>query len=211
MPAVTHPLKQALWKNYVRQYHEASCSVASVATVVNTLREVLRGEPSEITQMDLLDKVPAGNWKKRMSPGGDNGKRGLPLALFGEVVEESLAAFEIPVAGVETVSLREGSAREAMETLKRWLHGFETQGDGLIIAHFDQGAFLPELNIPHISPVGGYDAETFRVTILDVDRFQPAPYSISFERFLRGVSRPYLFPFRLRGLKTGGYVHIRLR
>lgn len=92
IPAAGSPLKRSLWKHYVRQYHEASCSVASVATVVNALGEGI-GQAGEIIQMDLIDKVKTGNWKKRVNPEGDNGKRGLPLALLGEVVRGSLEAF----------------------------------------------------------------------------------------------------------------------
>jgi len=216
-PAAGSRLKRALWRHYVKQYHEASCSVASVATVVNALGEVIAGRPGEITQMDLLDRVTTGNWKKRMSPEGDNGRRGLPLALFGEVVRGSLEALRIPFASVETIDTRDGGSRdgalagEGRETLRKRLLEFETQGNGVIIAHFDQGAFVPELNIPHISPVGGYDDATGRVTVLDVDRFQNGPYSIPLERFYRGMSRPYPLPFRLLGLTNGGYVYIRLR
>ncbi len=212
-PADGSRLKRALWKHYVRQYHEASCSVASVATVVNALEEVIHGTAGEITQMDLLDNVKTGNWKKRMSPEGDGGKRGLPLGLFGDVVRGSLEAFQIPFASIEIVDPRGGplSVQEKKETLRNRLHEFETLGNGLVIAHFDQGAFIPELGIPHISPVGGYDDHTGRVTVLDVDQFQSMPYRIPFERFYRGISKPYLFPFRLRGLANGGYIYIRLR
>lgn len=211
--AAGNSLKRSLWKHYVRQYHEASCSVASVATVVNALGEVINGQAGEITQMDLLDKVKTGNWKKRMSPGGDDGKRGLPLALFGDVVRGSLEAFQIPFSSIETVDLREEPLpeQEKKETLRNRLREFETLGNGVIIAHFDQGAFVPELNIPHISPVGGYDDTTDRVTVLDVDRFQGTHYSIPFERFYWGISKPYSCPFRFFGLTNGGYIYIRLQ
>ncbi len=209
--AGTH-LKRSLWKHYVRQYHEASCSVASVATVVNALGEVAKGQAGEITQMDLLDKVKTGNWKKRMSPEGDNGKRGLPLTLFSDVVRESLDAFQIPFSSIEAVDIREGAMpeQEKKETLRSRLHEFEAVGSGVIIAHFDQGAFVPELNIPHISPVGEYDDRTSRVTVLDVDQFQIAPYRIPFERFYWGISKPYHLPFRFLGLRNGGYIYIKL-
>jgi len=99
--------------------------------------------------------------------------------------------------------------REKKETLRNRLREFESLGNGVIIAHFDQGAFVPELNIPHISPVGGYDDRTDQVTVLDVDRFQSEPYSIPFERFYRGISKPYPCPFRFLELSNGGYVYIR--
>lgn len=212
VPAAGHPLKRSLWKHYVKQYHEASCSVASVATVVNGLGEYIHGQAEEITQMDLLDRVKTGNWKKRMSPEGDNGKRGLPLALFGEVVRESLEALRLPFSSMETVDLRKAprSEQEKKEILRNRLREFETLGNGVVIAHFDQGAFVPEMNIPHISPVGGYDGRSDRITVLDVDRCQSGPYSIPFDRFYSGMSKWYPRPFRFLGLSNGGYVYIKL-
>ncbi len=211
-PAVSNSLKRALWRHYVKQYHESSCSVASVATVINALGEVTRGAADNVTQMDLLDRVRAGNWKKRMSPEGDGGKHGMPFRLFGDVVEESISVFEIPVHSIEAVNLWKSPLpdQEKKELLRRRLEAFETLGNGVIIIHFDQGAYVPDLNIPHISPVGGYDAATSRVTILDVDQSQ-SPYSVSFDRFYRGISKPYAFPMRLGEMSNGGYVYIRLR
>jgi hypothetical protein len=212
-PAAGNALKRALWRHYVKQYHESSCSVAAVATVINALGEVTRGAADHVTQMDLLDRVRAGNWKKRMSPEGDDGKHGMPFGLFGEVVKGSIDAFQIPVLSVETVDLRKSRLpeREKKALLRSRLEAFETQGDGVIIIHFDQGAYVPDLNIPHISPVGGYDSATGRVTIMDVDQGQSGPYSVSFDRFYRGISKPYPFPFRLGEMSNGGYIYIRLR
>ena len=212
-PATGNSLKRALWRHYVKQYHESSCSVASVATVINALGEVTRGAADNVTQMDLLDRVQAGKWKKRMSPEGDNGKHGMPFRLFGDVVKEGINVFQIPVHSVETVNLWQSPLpeREKKELLRSRLEAFETLGNGVIIIHFDQGAYVPDLNIPHISPVGGYDTATSRVTILDVDQAQDSPYSISFDRFYRGISKPYAFPMRLGEMSNGGYIYIRLR
>lgn len=212
-PATGNALKRALWRYYVKQYHESSCSVAAVATVINALGEVIRGAADNVNQMDLLNRVQAGNWKKRMSPEGDDGKHGMPFELFGEVVKGSIDVFQIPVLSVEAVDLRKSPLQEQKkrELLRRRLEAFETLGNGVIIIHFDQGAYVPELNIPHISPVGGYDAAIDRVTILDVDRTQSGPYSISFDRFYQGISKPYPFPFRLGEMQNGGYIYIRLR
>jgi hypothetical protein len=211
-PATGNALKRSMWRHYVKQYHESSCSVAAVATVINALGEVIRGRAGNVTQMDLLDRVKAGNWKKRMSPEGDDGKHGMPFGLFGEVVKGSIDAFEIPVRSVEAVDLRKSPLPERgkKELLRSRLEDYEALGNGVIIIHFDQGAYVPDLNIPHISPVGGYDTATDRVTIMDVDQAQSGPYSISFDRFYRGISKPYPFPFRLGEMSNGGYIYIRL-
>jgi hypothetical protein len=205
-PETGNALKRALWRHYVKQYHESSCSVAAVATVINALGEVTRGRADNVTQLELLDRVEAGNWKKRMSPEGDDGKHGMPFGLFGEVVRGSIDAFRIPVRSVESVDLRNStlSEREKKELLRRRLEDFETLGNGVIIIHFDQGAYVPDLNIPHISPVGGYDTATDRVTIMDVDRTLDWPYSISFDRFYRASPSRIPFPSGWGRCQTAG-------
>ena len=93
-----------------------------------------------------------------------------------------------------------------MSRLKR----FEEQGDCLLIAHFDQGCFLPEMHIPHISPVGGFDPDTQSVKMLDVDNNLTSPYQVSFDVFYRGLSTNYNAVFRHYGYAEGGYVFVRM-
>lgn len=203
---------QALWKHRVKQYNEASCSVASVATVVNALREIqgIAGPP--LRQQDLLDAVRTVRWKERMAAGGDNGRRGLPLPLLAAVVESSLDVYGIGYRLVETIpATRKKDAAKAVRTvLLRRLRAFARNGSCVLIAHFDQGAVVPTLNIPHISPVGDYDSRTGRVTILDVDIDQERPYRISFDRFHAGLASDYHGFFRPFGYGSGGAVCIHL-
>ncbi len=203
-------LKSALWKHYVKQFHGSSCSVASVVCVVNALRDI-KGKPSQITQMQILNDVSAGNWKKRMSPEGDNGRRGLPLKLLGKIVKASLDTYQIPCQHVAIVEAKKdpGDSEVLKADLWKRLQEFE-DGTGVIIAHFDQGVYVKALNIPHNSPVGGFDAKTGKVIILDVDSFQEHPYEISFDTFYSGLSSDYHHLFRAFGYTGGGYVFIRL-
>ncbi|MBW2612476.1 MAG: phytochelatin synthase [Deltaproteobacteria bacterium] len=200
-------LQQALWRHYVKQFNEAACSVASVATVINALRAVGGSGSRPVRQTEILDRVTAGHWKARMGLGGHNGRRGLPLALLGEVVRCALAAYDIRTAGVETVAAprRPGPAQSVRRRLCQRLHGFQTAGSGLIIAHFDQGVFLPTLNIPHISPVGAFDPHGGQVTVLDVDAEVANPYRIDFDTFYRGLASNYHHIYT-----GGGYIYIRL-
>ncbi|MFO7667529.1 MAG: phytochelatin synthase family protein [Desulfobacterales bacterium] len=207
-----NPLKAALIKHHVKQYHEASCSVASVVSVINALRENQESDFISISQMDILEKVRTGNWKERMSEKGDNGKRGLPLPLLGEIVKSSLNEYGIEYKEIEIIEAPEnsGQSEKIREVLWTRLSDFETKGNCLIIAHFDQGSFLRSLNIPHISPVGGFNTKTGDVTILDVDPQQEKPYEISFDTFCKGIFSNYHHVLKPFGFKSGGYIYIKL-
>jgi hypothetical protein len=205
-------LKTALLKHFVKQFHEASCSVATVVTCLNAIRATQGSQAPPISQMEILEKVKTGNWKKRMSAAGDNGRRGLPLPLLGKVVEGSLDAYGIKAKAVEIVQVRKQSASSARikaDLLQR-LHDFEKKGDCLIIAHFNQGVYVRALNIPHISPVGGFDPQHMTVTVLDVDTSQEKPYRVAFDTFYKGLASDYGHIFRPFGYGSGGYVFVRL-
>lgn len=206
-------VKDGIFKHHVKQFHESSCSVASVVSVVNTLLErqgALNGTP--VTQQDLLEKIRTAHWKERMSDQGYNGRRGLPLKVLGQVVAASLKGYGIRYQAVETVQVTCDPARsEAMkQDLRNRLERFETQGNCLLISHFDQGSFLQEFHIPHISPVGGFDPISGKVTLLDVDPSQTHPYEISFDTFYKGLSYDYNFMFRHFGYAEGGYIFIQI-
>jgi hypothetical protein len=209
-----NPLKKAMFKHHLKQFHESSCSVASVVNTVNALGEITgsMADHGPISQMDILNKVKAANWKKRMSPEGDNGRRGLPLFMLGDVVKESLEAYNIPhrfVKTIQTVKEPEKATHLKRELLDH-LMNYDPKGRALIIAHFNQGVFVKALQIPHISPVGAFDPRTRTVTMLDVDFLQEAPYRISFDRFYNGLSSDYNPFFRHFGYGSGGYVYIGL-
>jgi hypothetical protein len=205
-------LKQGIWKYHVKQFHESSCSVASVVSCINALRALKNGNMTPISQHDILDRVTTGHWKARMSKGGYHGRRGLPLSLLGRVVKDSIAAYGLAVRAVEVVPTPVNAPGDASihTTLKARLKTFDQKGKGLIIAHFDQGAFIPTLNIPHISPVGAYDAASGRVTMLDVDPEEKRPYQISYETFYTGLSSNYHHMFTAFGYNGGGYVYIQV-
>lgn len=209
---VGNRLKDGLFRYHVKQFHDASCSVATVASVVNTLSACRGVEHPAVSQRELLEKVRTAHWKERMGDGGYRGKRGLPLAVLGEVVKESLTVFKLPHQAVEILKApRQGRALNAYKrTLRARLERFEKQGDCLIISHFDQGCFVPEFHIPHISPVGGFDAGQDLVTLLDVDPAQKRPYRISFNTWINGLSSRFNHVFRPFGYDGGGVVIIRL-
>jgi hypothetical protein len=207
-----HPLKQAIWKSHVKQFHESSCSVASVASCINAVRSLTDSVTAPVSQSDILDRVTTGHWKERMGDGGYRGRRGLPLPLLGRVVKDSFEAYGIQFQDVDVVQTPHNAFKRSpvKTTLKKRLRNFDRFGNGLIIAHFDQGSLVPTLNIPHISPVGAYDAVTDRVTVLDVDPEQKSPYEVDFDTFYQGLACDYHRVLAAFGYGSGGYVHVRL-
>lgn len=128
-----------------------------MVSVINALLDKDRTlNHGPITQQEILEKVRTAHWKERMGSNGYKGRRGLPLEVLGQVVKASLDAYEINYHALEIVQARgeKDLSLAIRATLLSRLKQFETQGNCLIIAHFDQGSFLQELNIPHISPVG---------------------------------------------------------
>ncbi|MGA6924768.1 MAG: phytochelatin synthase [Desulfosarcina sp.] len=208
-----NPLKQAIWRYHVKQFHDSSCSVATVVACINAIRSLDHNGMRPLGQADLLERVTTGHWKERMSDGGYRGRRGLPLQLLGRVVEESIAVCGLRVLGVDVVQTPKAcpSGSPIRAILKKRLQDFDRHGAGLVIAHFDQGAWVPTLDIPHISPVGAYDAASERITMLDVDPEQHRPYEIDFETFYKGLSENYHHVFDAFGYGSGGYVYIRMR
>ena len=207
-----NPLKQAIWKNHVKQFHASSCSVASVVSCINAVQSLTDGGAAPVSQSDILEQVPTGHWKERMSDDGYRGRRGLPLPLLGKVVKDSFESYGIRFQDVDVVQTPQHLPRRSpvRTTLKKRLRNFDHFGSGLIIAHFDQGSLVPTLNIPHISPVGAYDPVSDRVTVLDVDPDQPAPYEVDFDTFYQGLASDYHRVLAAFGYGSGGYVYVRL-
>ncbi|MGM0419048.1 MAG: phytochelatin synthase family protein, partial [Thermodesulfobacteriota bacterium] len=192
-------LKKKLIQNQEKQFNEAACSVASVVSVVNATGSYFFGDSfDKVTQQEILDKVRTGFWKERMSPGGHNGRRGLTLDLLCEVLKESFDIYKIPYESVEAVYAVNNKSKSEVNKLKKRLEEFEGSEKALIVAHFNQGKFIPSLEIPHISPVGGYNPETDRVLILDVDYTVKNNYTIDFDQFFKGMSDKYNIFFRRR-------------
>lgn len=207
-----HPLKRALWKAHVKQFHESSCSVATVVSCINAVRALTNRNATPVSQASILDRVTTGHWKERLSDGGYHGRRGLPLPLLGKIIGDSFEAYGIRFEDVDIVQTPLNGSRRSLvkTTLKKRLHNFDRLGNSLIVAHFDQGSLVPALNIPHISPVGAYDTVTDRVTVLDVDPDQKVPYEVDFETFYQGLASDYHRVLLAYGYGSGGYVRIRL-
>ncbi len=206
-------LKSNLFKYHVKQFNDASCSVASIVSVLNSVMDDQEILPDKVlTQHDILEKIKKHKWKKRMSPEEDNGKRGLPLYMLGDIVRSCFDTCKIEYKSIKTVQADRNpeNQKKIKNLLLERLKNFEKNGSCLIIAHFNQGKYVETIQLPHISPVGGYNEKSGKVTILDVDPEQVLPYEVSFDRFYEGISSNYNNFFKYYGYKSGGYIFVQL-
>ena len=207
------PIAKALIDHFITQFNTTACSVASVAMVLNAARAHLGlSHLPEFTQHQILNDVKAAHWKNRVSGAGHNGRRGLPVETLGKVVVSAFDHYGIPYRDIKTVPLLQKKSDLYLQRKKLYsrLNEFETLGDSLIIAHFNQGLFIKGLHLPHISPVGAFDIKRNQVLILDVDPHQVSPYWVSFDAFFEGLAWSYGRIMKLYGYGGGGYVWIRL-
>jgi hypothetical protein len=195
---------------YLRQLNPYSCSVASVAIVLNTilarLNKIRTFTP--IDQEQLLLKVPTANWRERVSMAGFHGKHGLSITALGMVVEAALKAFKIPYKKVNTIPIHGKLKNLEKEKARLFslLMKICTEPNLYIIAHFTQGVYTGDWFGGHISPVGSFDPETRRVLILDVDEHTDSPYWVPFDLFFDGL----MGESKTIGPKRGGYVSITI-
>ncbi len=195
---------------YLRQLNPYSCSVASVATVLNTILARLNRNKvfNPIDQESLLIKVRTANWRERVSMAGFRGKHGLSITALGMVVKSALRAYDIPYKQINTTVLHKGlkTLKKEKARLLSLLRKICTEQNIYIIAHFTQGVYTGDWFGGHISPVGSFDPETNGVFILDVDDQTDAPYWVPFEVFFEGL----VGEAKTIGPQEGGYVSITL-
>ena len=115
-------------------------------------------------------KSENGQLERTHGAGRLHGRRGLPLGVLTDVVQDSLTTYGVPFKKVEMIQGTLSQSRiMARQQILEHLKNFQFLDNCLVIVHFDQGSFIKELNIPHISPVGGFDPSSGLVSILDVD------------------------------------------
>lgn len=207
---------QALRLNFVHQFNERSCSVASVSMVLNAARMIVHpmgDHEAPITQEDILARVDTIHWRERVSRKGYHNRRGLPIEMLGIAVESSFATYRISFEAMDVVALHSKihDMERRKEELRLRLIGFEKGNDTFLIAHFNQGIFTGGPHIPHISPVGAFDHKKDRVMILDVDPELTEPYWVPFETFFKGLTWDYYGILKKFGYVGGGYVWICLK
>jgi hypothetical protein len=206
----TSEVYSALRRFQQYQFNNYSCSVATVAMLVNAARCLMNNGAKHrvIHQEEILKRVTLDHWAERVSAAGYKGRHGLPFDHFGRVVKASFNAFDIPYFTIEAVATPPQAADKKTHW-SRLLAALESMAHSdreLIGAYFTQGAFIGQWHGHHVSPVGAYNAADQRVLILDVDAEQFDPYWVPLERFYEGL----LGQTNIYNNIGGGYVSIRL-
>jgi hypothetical protein len=218
----------ALNPYYVPQVSPSSCSLATVATVLNALRPLpaYSGSPL-VTQATLLDpaaaKTPADpewtditrKWSEQVdftpsrSEKVKNTGSGLTFSELHRYVVASLNAYGLD-ANVEVLKPADRSAA-TLNRLRRLLVLNERSAKDIALIYYNQGVVTGDWDGPHISPIGAYDPEHRRVLIMDVDRQWYVPYWTSDERLLEAMLRPAPADQGTLVGQTGGVVWVKLR
>jgi hypothetical protein len=197
---------------YLPQLTGSSCSVASVAMLMNALRAglPLAADDKLVTEAELLERAADEAWKKAAAENGD----GVSLDQLGALIERSLGAYGLGAYGVEVVHV--DSPSDAMlARLRALLVANESSPDDFVLINFIQSTFTgdPEGNVGHIAPVAAYDAERRRVLVFDPDRTWYEPYWVADRTVLEAMAtRDDQAP---QGAATKrifrGWVHVRRR
>jgi hypothetical protein len=169
---------------YVPQHDERSCSVASVAMLVNAVCAGRTARNDCITPRDLLSRVGHPGWISAVGPGGD----GVGLEELARLVRHSLSVCGINRVTVDCVHVRSPS-RSARSKARQALLEAARSPNHFIVVNFLQSLFTgnPAATVGHYAPVGGYDAQR-RVFILDPDSRWHEPYWVSEDAFLNGMA-----------------------
>ncbi len=193
----------ALSPYYLPQQNGKSCSVASVAMVLNAARinMELTSDDKLATQDDLLKKVNDKKWSDAVDMGQPGG--GVVLDELKPIVEESLKAYGLKNYTVTTYHM--DNSKAARDQLHKDLLENEKSANDFIIINFVQGAYTGDADVGHISPIGAYDKKKGRVLVMDVDREWYEPYWVSESALAGGMATQDKISGHNRG-----YIYIKL-
>ncbi|HEY2250296.1 MAG TPA: phytochelatin synthase family protein, partial [Planctomycetaceae bacterium] len=169
------------------QENEHSCSVASIAMLVNAARSLW--DPLSIdeliSQRQLLETVGNPSWQAAVGPGGDGVELDGMAALIGQSLRAyGLSRFEIEIVHVDRITsgIRSKARRELIETAH--------SPSRFIIANFLQGIYTKDAaaTVGHYAPVGAFDSLGRGALIFDPDPRGYHPYWVNADRFLEGMA-----------------------
>ncbi len=169
----------ALTSVYVTQSGPSACSLAGVTMVINALRRA-EGRPA-VSQRAVLSAANDPHWVAEIVADGE----GVTFAELRRLLQQSLEAFGYGDAVIRSYQPNADDGHALGE-----LRAFLADGDGLVLAAFDQGVLIGDAGAGHVSPLGQYDPAKHRILVLDVDRQLPGPYWASDAALFAALIRP---------------------
>lgn len=202
----------ALSPYYVSQKTGSSCSSASVAIVMNGLRSTkaavtpMSSDEELVTEESLVKKVGNRDWTSRVGMGlrfNPTLARGVTLEMFGRYVDQSVKAFGITDARVETVVVADAS-EASIKSFAKVLQENEKSAQDFLIINMNQGTLTGDSGGGHISPIGAFDSKTGRALVMDVDRQWYEPYWVPVKKIVEAMAT-----VDSESKKNRGYVWVR--
>lgn len=174
----------ALIPYYVPQLTDKSCSIATIAMLINAMKkDAPYTQADELaTHEGLLSKVKNPLLQNVVGPKA----KGIPLVYIKPVIEESLKAYNVQYSKIEMIETETGSSEEAAK-LHEILIENEKSADNFLLINFNQGVFTGDISVGHWSPIAAYDEVNKRVLVMDPDRTWFEPYWVSEEVLLKGM------------------------
>lgn len=195
----------ALMPYYLPQLTDSSCSVASVAMLVNALRAdaPLTASDRLATHTQLLERTAHADWTRAVANGGD----GVGLKQLGPLIRQALAAYSIDVVSVDVLHAADAaSTAELLTRVRALLIENEASDRDFIVVNYLQSVLTgdPDGAVGHIAPIAAYDAANRRVLVMDPDRDWYDPYWVSDEALVAAMATTDSTSGRSRGL-----IHVR--
>ena len=202
----------ALLPYYLPQRTDSSCSVASVAMLVNALRAGRRLGADEplVTEAGLLGALGDREWERATAEGGE----GVDLEQLGALIERVLSAYGLEPYRVDVVHV-DSTSEETRARLRAVLSRNERSGEDFVLVNFLQSTLTgdPDGAVGHIAPIAAYDASRDRALVLDPDRRWYEPYWVPLDALLEAMATrdPTVASAEVGGRGWRGFVHVRTR
>ena len=184
---------------YTVQRNEPSCSLATAVMLLNTTRAVFSHHhlDAPATQNEVLEMI---NDPLLDSALADDGP-GVSLDQFGsassshmDILLRMFSVYKVCQEYSSNITCETVHVEDASEQTRRRLHNVlmdlanEERVTTLLALNFDGQYYTDSVeSIGHFSPVGGYDPDSGRVLILDVDG-ETGPYWVAEETLLSGLN-----------------------
>jgi hypothetical protein len=158
---------------YIAQYNDVSCSLAAAVMVLNAARSNRPFFTTDalITQAAVLDHPEFAAWRAAVDEEGT----GVTLRELHGYMDQALHLYNVTghVTAIEANGLSEITRTRIHEALLDTAQSANT----LIIANFQQAAFLDSVYVGHFAPIGAYDPKNHRILIMDPDRSRHEEFS----------------------------------